>query len=87
MQPRFVYLDEDHPYLEGMEISVTGKLVRWRDFHTVKQEAGFQTEKEARQFAFRLKASAMVIDMDQIGGCADEAMAYWEAKRKTSDSA
>lgn len=49
-----------HPYFDCVKPSVwkqswNGKwTVRWRDFYTVKQDAEFDTEAEARAFARRI---------------------------------
>ena len=57
MDSKSVTILAGHPYFECVKPAVwqqtwNGKwTVRWRDFHTVKQDEEFHTEAEARAFA------------------------------------
>jgi len=76
-----VYLCDCHPHRVAPSVMFMGDKWRvdWRDFHTVGQQAHFDTEREARDFAFVLHAKSGVIDEEELGGCIWEALAIWES--------
>jgi hypothetical protein len=65
-----------HPYFDLAEPEIwrqtwNGKwTVRWRDFHTMKQDVEFDTEQKARAFATSICRPPLVVS-DEAGDLAD----------------
>jgi hypothetical protein len=79
-----VELPVNHPYLlkEGPFVQQIGGRwrVRWRDFLSIKQDADFGAEEDARAFAERVRRDMRLVDLnilDDAGLTFAEAEANW----------
>jgi len=76
-----------HPYFEQAQPSVWQQswnqkwTVRWRDFLTLKQDAEFDTEQEARAFAAKVCKPPITVDDDDGSYDLADADEFWRMLR------
>lgn len=83
----YITLHPHHPYLTAMDLDTYQVIpglwrVKWRDFLSVKQDAEFDNEDDARAFAERIRSSAHRIPRDLLDDACtsyEEASGFWES--------
>lgn len=87
MAQEYVEIDRSHPYLAAIDLDVYEVVpgrwrVKWRDFLSVKQDAEFFSEKEARDFSDYIWESAHMIPKDLLDDACqsyEDASSFWES--------
>lgn len=83
----YIEISRNHPYLVAMDLDLfqasSGPwVVKWRDFLSMKQDAEFSTEAEARVFHSELWANAHKIPRELLDDACrsfEDASSFWES--------